>query len=279
MKNFTAKVVTITGAGSGMGRAYALEFARRGALLALNDYDSATLEETVSLLPSGTTSFASAFDVSDRDAVYRFADEVRADLGPSHVIINNAGISGSNKPVWACSDLDYERLMAINFYGVLHGTRAFLPHLRDNNEGAIVNVSSIFGLTGVPSHSEYCAAKAAVRGFTESLMVELLHEPITVHLVHPGGVATNIATESGKEFGEKFLRTSPDAIAKEVVDGILKGRARIVCGHQSRITHFGANFVPRSILNKILWQQISPVLDRSDYPRFMGSANRQQSRS
>jgi butyryl-CoA dehydrogenase len=266
VKNFTDKVVVITGAGSGMGRSYALEFARRGAALALNDYDADTLADTVAMLPAGTKSFTAAFDVSDRDAVYRFADEVRAALGPAHVVINNAGISGGNKPVWTTTDDDYERVMGVNFYGVLHGTRAFLPHLRENGEGAVVNVSSIFGLTGTPSSSDYCAAKFAVRGFTESLMVELVHEPITVHLVHPGGIATNIATEGGQEFADKFLRTSPDAIAKKVADGIIANRPRIVYGYKSRTTQLGANFLPRRLLNAMLWRQISEVIDRTDYP-------------
>lgn len=266
MKSFTDKVVVITGAGSGMGRSYALELARRGAVLALNDYDAATLAETVALLPAGTKSFTAAFDVSDRDSVHRFADEVAAALGPAHVVINNAGISGAMKPVWAASDEELERTMGVNFYGVVHGTRAFLPQLRANGEGAIVNVSSIFGLTGTPSASDYCAAKAAVRGYTESLMVELVNEPITVHLVHPGGIDTNIAGEEGEEFARKYLRTSPDAIARKVADGILRDRPRIVYGYNSRPVQIAANLVPRKLLNKVLWRQISPTLDLTDYP-------------
>ncbi|HUP98823.1 MAG TPA: SDR family oxidoreductase [Aeromicrobium sp.] len=267
MRTFADKVVVITGAGSGMGRSYAVEFARRGAAVALNDYDADTLAETVTLLPPGTKSFTAAFDVSDRNAVRRFADEVKAALGPAHVVINNAGISGANKPVWATGQDDYERVMAVNFYGVLHGTRAFLPHLRENGEGAVVNVSSIFGLTGTPNSSDYCAAKAAVRGFTESLMVELVNESISVHLVHPGGIATNIAGEGGQEFADRFLRTSPDAIAKKVADGIIENRPRIVYGYKARTTQLGANFLPRRVINTLLWRQISGVIDRTDYPR------------
>ncbi|HWJ82164.1 MAG TPA: SDR family oxidoreductase [Nocardioides sp.] len=267
MKSFTDKVVVITGAGSGMGRSYALELARRGAVLALNDYDADTLAETVAMLPQGTKSFSAAFDVSDRDAVHRFADEVRAALGPAHVVVNNAGISGAMKPVWATTDDELERTMAVNFYGVVHGTRAFLPQLRENGEGAVVNISSIFGLTGTPSSSDYCAAKFAVRGFTESLMVELVNEPITVHLVHPGGIDTNIAADGGEEFAKKYLRTSPDAIAKKVADGILRARPRIVYGYNSRPVQLAANFLPRRLVNTVLWKQISPTLDQSDYPR------------
>ncbi len=141
----------------------------------------------MAMLPRTTPALQSAFDVSDRDAMYRFADHVHTELGGAHVIINNAGVAGCGRPVWSATDADYERIMGINFYGVVHGTRAFLPQIRARGEGAVVNISSIFGLTGTPSSSDYCATKFAVRGFTESLMVEMVNEPITVHLVHPGG--------------------------------------------------------------------------------------------
>jgi NAD(P)-dependent dehydrogenase (short-subunit alcohol dehydrogenase family) len=267
MKSFGGKTIVITGAGSGMGRAYAIEFARRGARLALNDYDADTLAETVALLPDATTALGCAFDVSDRDAMYRFADQVRTELGGAHVVINNAGVGGSGKSVWSAQDVDYARVMGINFYGVVHGTRAFLPHLREHGEGAIVNVSSIFGLTGTPNSSDYCASKFAVRGFTESLMVEMLNEPITVHLVHPGGIATNIAKSAGAEdFANKFLRTDPAEVATRVADSILKPRPRIVLGFGARKTQIGANFLPRTILTRLLWKQIGPTIDKSDYP-------------
>jgi NAD(P)-dependent dehydrogenase (short-subunit alcohol dehydrogenase family) len=271
MKSFKNKVVVITGAGSGMGRSYAFEFARRGAVLALNSRHPATLDETVSLLPRDTRSVSAAFDVSDRDSMYAFADRVRAELGPAHVVINNAGIEGGRRPVWATDDAEYERLMAVNFNGVLYGTRAFLPHVRDNGEGAIVNVSSIFGLTGTPNSSAYCASKFAVRGFTEALMVELVNEPITVQLIHPGGIATNIARSSqSQEFANTYLRTNPDAVAKHVADAIQRGRSRVVFGHGARKTHFGATFVPRRRFNRILWNQISPTIDKSDYEPPIG---------
>ena len=267
MKSFDNKIVAITGAGSGMGRAYALEFARRGTQLALNDYDADTLAETVALLPRTTTVLQSAFDVSDRDAMYRFADQVHAELGGAHVIINNAGVAGCGRPVWSAKDVDYERIMGINFYGVVHGTRAFLPQIRARGEGAVVNISSIFGLTGTPNSSDYCAAKFAVRGFTESLMVEMVNESISVHLVHPGGVATNIAKSAdGDDFANKFLRTDPAEVATRVADAILKRQARVVLGFGARKTQIGANFLPRKRLTRLLWQQISPTIDKSDYP-------------
>jgi NAD(P)-dependent dehydrogenase (short-subunit alcohol dehydrogenase family) len=274
MKSFDGKIVVITGAGSGMGRAYALEFARRGAQLALNDYDADTLAETVMLLPTTTTVLQSAFDVSDRDAMYRFADQVHTELGGAHVIINNAGVAGCGRPAWSAKDADYEHIMGINFYGVVHGTRAFLPQIRARGQGAVVNISSIFGLTGTPNSSDYCAAKFAVRGFTESLMVEMVNEPITVHLVHPGGVATNIAKSAdGDDFANKFLRTDPAEVATRVADSILKPQARIVLGYGARKTQIGANFLPRKSLTRLLWQQISPTIDKSDYPPPVGEVS------
>ena len=195
MKNFADKIVVITGAGSGMGRAYALEFARLGARLALNDFDAKGLAETLAMLPHAPAGavYSEVFDVGDQAAVYAFAAAVQARLGNAHVVINNAGIAGGGRPVWLKDEAAYQRTMQVNFFGVVYGTRAFLPQLLANGEGAIVNVSSVFGLVGTPDASDYCAAKFAVRGFTESLMVELQQSPISVHLVHPGGVRTNIA--------------------------------------------------------------------------------------
>ena len=165
MKTFKNKVVVITGAGSGMGRAYAMAFARLGAKLALNDYDREALGQSVALLPEPARSdcFHQAFDVADETAFAAFAAAVKQSLGNAHVIINNAGIEGAVKPIWAISKSEIERVMAVNFYGVVNGTRLFLPQLFANGEGAVINVSSVFGLIGTPSNSDYCASKFAVR--------------------------------------------------------------------------------------------------------------------
>ncbi|CAA0110108.1 Putative oxidoreductase SadH [Zhongshania aliphaticivorans] len=270
MKNFNNKVVVITGAGSGMGRAYALEFAKLGAKLALNDYDNVGLAETVALLKAkGVTGVYSAtFDVSDKTAMTGFADDVRAELGNAHVIINNAGVSGEGKPVWATPLEAIERVMGINFYGVVHGTQAFLPQLRENGEGAVVNVSSIFGLIGPPNNCDYSAAKFAVRGFTQALMVELHDSPISVHLVHPGGIATNIASDpQHKAFSDKYLSTPPEDIVRYVIRGIRRGQPRIIYGRDAFRTWLGATFLPLALLNKIIWWDMRKVIDRSDYPQ------------
>ena len=273
MKNFKDKVVVVTGAGSGMGRAYAIEFGRLGARLALNDFDAKGLAETVALLAqSGTGGVLSqVFDVSARDAMHDFAEQVKTELGNAHVIINNAGIEGSGKPLWATNDQSYERVMNINFFGVVHGTKAFLPQLIANGEGAVVNVSSIFGLIGTPNHSDYCASKFAVRGFTEALMVELQESSVSVHLVHPGGIATNIAQhDSSQAFAGKYLSTPPEAIAKRVVQGIRRREARIVYGYGSMKTWLGACLLPLGFeegllgssneLYKVAYEMLTPEL-------------------
>lgn len=263
MKDFQNKVVVITGAGSGMGRAYAQAFAKRGARLALNDYDARGLAETVSLLPQQGPDrvLSMAFDVGDRAAVQAFAAQVAKQLGPADVVINNAGIEGAVKPVWEITEAEYAHIMRINFYGVLHGTQAFLPQMMQAGRGAIVNVSSIFGLVGTPTSSDYCASKFAVRGFTEALMVELHQSPISVHLVHPGGIATNITRKaSSQAFGQRYLKTPPEAIAERVIKGIQRREPKIVFGHSSLKTWAGANLLPQRWLNAVLWRELGHMV-------------------
>ena len=268
MKDFKNKVVVVTGAGSGMGRAYALEFARLGSKLALNDYNADSLAETVKMLEtSSATVVSSAFDVSDVAAMDAFASQVKEQLGNAHVVINNAGIEGAGKPSWEITHQEQERIFGINYYGVVNGTRAFMPQLLANNEGAMVNVSSIFGLVGIPGASDYCATKFAVRGFTESLMVELQNSPVNAFLVHPGGIDTNIAQSAdAKDFSAKYLTTPPEDIVKYVIASIGKERLRIVYGQNAFSTWMGALFVPLKMLNRIIWKQITAVTDVSQFP-------------
>jgi short-subunit dehydrogenase len=267
MKDYTDMVVVITGAGSGMGRAYALEAAARGARLALNDYDADTLAETVAQLPSGTQVHTAAFDVADRDAVYAFADSVQAELGGADVVINNAGVEGSAQPVWATTDEQLEHIMGINFWGVVHGTRAFLPQVLDGEFGAIVNISSLFGLVGAPNAADYCAAKFAVRGFTESLTTELLHSSVSVHTVHPGGIATNISnSDKGAAFSAKYLRTRPEDVATVVLDAVGTRRTRIVYGTRAGSTWLGARLLPQWLMSRLVWRDVRPTLSTINYP-------------
>ncbi len=269
MKDLNNKIVVITGAGSGMGRAYAHAFARRGSKLALCDYDAQGLAETVEQLGGAEQSQLChrVLDVSDQAAMQEFAQYVAQQLGNAHILINNAGIEGSAKPSWS-TDMDcYRRVMEVNFYGVVYGCQAFLPQLRANSEAAIVNVSSIFGLIGTPNHSDYCASKFAVRGYSEALMAELLDSHIQVHLVHPGGIDTDIARQPrSRAFSQHFLSTKPEAIAAKLIDSIARNRPRLVYGNGSRKTWLGARFVPLRWLTALIWREMRPVIDLSDYP-------------
>jgi NAD(P)-dependent dehydrogenase (short-subunit alcohol dehydrogenase family) len=252
MKTFRGRVAAVTGAGSGIGRALARELAARGAHLALADIDEGGLAETVMLCQgSGTKITSQRVDVADRDAVYAWADQVVADHGRVNLIVNNAGV-GLAATVEAVSYEDFEWLMGINFWGVVYGTKAFLPHLKAAGEGHIVNLSSVFGLISVPGQAAYNAAKFAVRGFTDALRMELEMEgsPVSCTTVHPGGVKTNIARNArvdpsmlaglsspgaaADEF-DKLARTSPESAARQILLGVTRGRRRVLVGPDAAV--------------------------------------------
>ena len=273
MKNFKNKVIVITGAASGMGAAYADEFAQLGSKLALCDVNENELQiviNRVSTIIGKENIYSEVIDVSDRNAIFQFADNVKNELGNAHVIINNAGIEGGVEPIYTLPIDTLERVMQINFLGVVYGTKAFLPQLVENQEGAVVNVSSVFGLIAPPSCGDYCASKFAVRGFTESLMAEFTDSPISIHCVHPGGIRTNIVkNKSAGEFAEKLLTTPPHDIAKYVIQSIRKGREKIVYGNQSKLAWLLSNFIPQKLVNKLLWTQVKKSADISDYKYFL----------
>lgn len=269
MKNFSNKVVVITGAASGIGRATALAFAKRGALLALCDRDEQGLQQTAQLLSSISEkkSLFQAFDITDSAAILSFADKVNTELGGAHVLINNAGIEGSAKPVWATEEECFRRVMEVNYFAVVNCTQAFLSQIQNNNEGVIVNVSSIFGLIGTPNHADYCASKFAVRGFTEALMTELQESPIQVHLLHPGGIATNIAQLShSQDFAQHFLKTRPEALVEHLIGCISKNKPRIVYGSGAFKSWLGTRLLPLGLQCKMAWLELKKVIDLSDYP-------------
>ena len=250
MKDFKNKIVVVTGAGSGMGKEYAFQFAKLGAKLALNDYNKITLEEVKSELHAQGYKdvIIGDFDVSDKERMYAFADQVKEAFGYAHVVINNAGIEGATEKFIDITDENFEKLMNINFYGVVNGSRAFLPHLIANNEGALVNIASVFGLQGMPTQSDYSASKFAVRGFTEALMVEFYESPIQIHIVHPGGINTNIAQhELSAQFAESYLTTKPESIVKHIIRGIRKNKFKIVYGQDSLRVWFASNFLPKRL--------------------------------
>ena len=210
MRDFKNKVAAITGAASGMGRTLALELARRGCHLALSDVNEAGLAETARLAAQAGVKVTTAkVNVADREAVFAWADQVAADHGKVNLIFNNAGMA-----LGAFADTvapkDFEWIMGINFWGVVWGTQAFLPHLRKAGEGHVINTSSLFGLLAVPTQGCYNASKFAVRGFTEALRQELDMERcgVSATCVHPGGIRTNIAKDARMEAAD-FHRAYP----------------------------------------------------------------------
>jgi NAD(P)-dependent dehydrogenase (short-subunit alcohol dehydrogenase family) len=246
MKDFRDKVCVITGSGSGIGRALALQLASRGARLALSDIDVAAAQATADACGSRGAREAAAWglDVSDRAGVFAHADEVLARFGTVNLVVNNAGVALEGT-VLETSIEDYEWIVGINFWGVVYGCKAFLPHLIASGDGHVVNLSSLFGLIGVPGQSGYNATKFAVRGFTEALRQELLMEGhrVGVSCVHPGGVKTNIARaarseksdpeERGEAF-ERIARLTPESAAQIIIRGVEKRRARILVGNDAR---------------------------------------------
>jgi NAD(P)-dependent dehydrogenase (short-subunit alcohol dehydrogenase family) len=244
MKNFENKVVVITGAGSGIGRALAIEFHNLGAKLALNDFNKKALLETAEMVGGCNAIYFQAFDVSKKDLVYQFAENVMIHYGQVDAVINNAGVAISKLSAEKTTILNYEWILGINLWGMIYGSLAFLPHLRNQKEASLVNLSSILGIHAVPFQAGYCTSKFAIRGFTESVALEeLLNQTgVTVSLVHPGGTKTNIArnalyaadNSSVMEKYEKVLITSPERAAKVIIDGIRTKKNRIVIGRNAK---------------------------------------------
>jgi cation diffusion facilitator CzcD-associated flavoprotein CzcO/NAD(P)-dependent dehydrogenase (short-subunit alcohol dehydrogenase family) len=243
---FEGRVAAVTGAGSGIGRALAEELARRGAHLALSDIDEAGLAETVARCEGrGVKVTAALLDVADRAAVFAWADRVVEEHGRVNLVVNNAGVA-VGATVDATSIEDFEWLMNINFWGVVHGTQAFLPHLKASGEGHVVNLSSVFGLLSIPTQSAYNAAKFGVRGFTDALRMELDIEDcgVSATTIHPGGIKTNIARsaridpsvtaltgdrDTAREF-DTVARTSPEKAARQILAAVEKDRRRALIG-------------------------------------------------
>lgn len=248
MSTFGGKVVVITGAGSGIGRALALNLAQRGAQLALSDIDADGLAETVRQAKAlGANVKSDRINVAERDAVLAYAEAVVAHFGTVNQVYNNAGIA-YNGNVDKSDFKDIEWVMDVDFWGVVNGTKAFLPHVIASGDGHIVNISSVFGLVAVPGQSAYNAAKFAVRGFTEALRQEMLiaKRPVKVTCVHPGGIKTAVARnatvadgEDHQTFAEFFDKTmaihSPEMAAQTIVNGVAKGHARIVVGWDAKV--------------------------------------------
>lgn len=260
MKELQGKVVVVTGAGSGIGRALAFALSKEKAVLALADIDPDGLQATQREIGANTGRESRIYpvDVAKREQVSEFAQKVNQDFGKVDLVINNAGVSSSGR----VHELTYDTLewtININLWGVIHGTKAFLPHLMERPEAGIVNISSVYGLLGIAGQAAYCTSKFAVRGFTESLRQELSNTNIFVTLVFPGGIKTNIAKNSRTDYSvdeetyrkglqqfETMLKTSPEEAAQAIINGIKHKSPRVLIGKDARQIDFLARFNPNS---------------------------------
>lgn len=262
MDTFEGKVCVITGAASGIGRGLAVALAAHNAKLVLTDIRQDDLAETARLVgEAGGTCTTHLVDVADRDAVYALASEVEAREGGADLVINNAGVA-QVAPVQELSHDDLSWVMDIDYWGVVYGTQAFLPPMLKRGHGHIANVSSVFGLYGVPGQAAYNSAKFAVRGFTEALRHDMAETGVNVSCIHPGGITTNIVrymrmpqgpdTEAQHRVAienfEKFTRTSPDKAAQIILRGIRKRNPRIRIGWDAVYMDLVSRFFPVSCL-------------------------------
>jgi len=262
MKTFAGKTAAVTGAGSGIGRALAIELASHGCNLALSDINTTGLDETFrSVAAYGVKVTKAKVDVARRVQIYGWAEKVAADHGHVNLVFNNAGVAlGST--IAGMSDEDFKWIMDINFWGVVHGTRAFLPLLKASGDGHVINISSVFGIAAIPSQSAYNASKFAVRGFTEALRqeLELAGDPVGATSVHPGGIKTNIAKsarfgddmqalfnkdpEASKAQFERLFSTTPETAAKVILTGVRRNRRRVLIGADAHLIDWTVRLLP-----------------------------------
>ncbi|WP_040508416.1 SDR family NAD(P)-dependent oxidoreductase [Leptospira wolffii] len=265
MKNFKDKVAAITGAGSGMGRTLSLELAKQDCNLAISDVNEQGLAETLGLVKKINPNIkvtSQKLDVSDRSAVFGWAEKIAKEHGKINLIFNNAGIAFGST-IEGFEEEDFKRVIDINFWGVVHGTQAFLPHLKKSGEGHIVNTSSVFGIIGVPGTSAYNASKFAVRGFTETLRQELdfMKCGVSATSVHPGGIKTAIAKSSqtndsvkvlgldpktaGDKMSAQFI-TSPEKAARVILNAVKKNSRRVLIGPDAKFIDWMQRLLPSS---------------------------------
>ena len=248
MHGFAGKVAVVTGAGSGIGQALAIELGRSGALLAISDVDTEGLKVTEDRLSAiGARVKTDRLDVTERERFLLYADEVKGHFGSVNQIYNNAGIAFTGD-VEVSPFKDIERVMDVDYWGVVNGTKAFLPHLIASGDGHVINISSVFGLFAVPGQAAYNSAKFAVRGFTEALRQEMMlaRHPVKVTTVHPGGIKTAIARNAtaaegldtaglAEWFDTKMARTSPERAAQIILEGVAENKARVLVGTDAKI--------------------------------------------
>jgi NADP-dependent 3-hydroxy acid dehydrogenase YdfG len=248
MQGFAGKVAVVTGAGSGIGQALAVELGRSGAKVAISDVDLEGLAQTEEQLKAiGAPVKSDRLDVTEREAFLAYAEAVNEHFGKVNQIYNNAGIAFTGD-IEVSQFKDIERVMDVDYWGVVNGTKAFLPYVIASGDGHIINVSSVFGLFSVPGQAAYNAAKFAVRGFSEALRQEMIlaRHPVAVTTVHPGGIKTAIARNAtaaegldrddlAELFDKRLARTSPRRAAQVILDAVRKKKARVLVGTDAKV--------------------------------------------
>lgn len=275
MRSFKGRVAAITGAASGMGRTLALELARRGTHLALSDVETAGLDETVALAAAenpAITVTRARVDTSARAELEAWAQATREAHGKVNLLFNNAGVALS-APLSTVKPADFEWIMGINFWGVVWGTQAFLPHLEASGEGHVINTSSLFGLIATPFNGPYNASKFAVRGYTEALRMELEYagSKVSATCVHPGGIRTNIARAaridaslegvtgigvevSRRRFDRMLARTTAESAALQILRAVETNQRRVLIGSDARAL---------DLISRVLGSWYQPLVTRA----------------
>ncbi len=240
MTKMKDKVVAVTGAASGIGRAIAVHLASKGANVAISDVNEAGLRETAGLLAGAAVKITShVVDVRSQKAVERYALDAEQQHGGVDIVINNAGLT-VRATLEDVSYEDFELVIDVNMWGVIYGCKSFLPLLRKRPEGHIVNISSINAMVPFVQNGPYNISKYAVLGLSETLMQELQGTPIRVTCVHPGGIRTNIVRNSkGTNKGDvalfdKIARTSAEQAAAVIVSGVERNKERVLVGADAK---------------------------------------------
>lgn len=256
MDFYRNKVAVITGAGSGIGRALAVQLARAGARLALSDIQEAGLSETVEACKTlGAEVRGYSLNVASHESFQAHANEVQRDFGAAHLLFNNAGVTLISTIEHASLD-ELKWQLDVNLMGVIYGTKAFLPIMRKQKQGVVINLSSIFGWLTFPAQGFYSVSKFGVRAFTECLWHELRGSGVQAVSVHPGGIRTNIEKGARRaqlvdEFEtsmmpmvNRTLRTPPETVARDILRGVAKGKRRILTGYLSRVCYWLPRLLP-----------------------------------